>query len=156
MTFIWVETSNIIKNRLVLRLRRSGCWERCKFKTHFVKHIREKFCASVLFNNVTFIATIVLTEYQLWLKIKQLYVKHVNNCSPFNIKIAVKYNSSAYNSSAGCKLSGQNSVISEAFFALVNPHKDALFIIINGEIESLSRMKRINKTIANKWNNLYK
>ena len=69
----------------------------------------------------------------------------MNNCSPFNIKIAVKYNSSA-----GCKLSGQNSVISEAFFALVNPHKDALFIIINGEIESSSTMKRINKTIANK------
>ena len=55
------------------------------------KHFCGKFCPPVFFNDVMFIAAIFLTMDRLWHK-KQLYVKKVNNCFPFNIKILLKYN----------------------------------------------------------------
>ena len=48
-------------------------------------------------------------------------------------------------SSAGCKLSGRNSLILQAFFVQVNPHEGVLFKVSTGENESLSTIKCFNK-----------
>ena len=61
-------------------------------------------------------------------------------------------NTSKIYSSAGCKLSGQNSFFSQAFCVQVNPHKDVVFKVSTGEVESLSTTKRFNKMSTSKMN----
>ena len=53
------------------------------------KHFWAKFCTSVLFSYVTFIAAIQWISSGLK---KHLHVKNVSNCFPFSIRIPEKYN----------------------------------------------------------------
>ena len=81
-----------------------------------------------------------MTKEQLKLK-KAIISKERTQLFSIQQKTPEKYNTF----SAGCKLNGQNSFISQAFFVQVNPHKDVLFKSKTGEIESSNAIKPFNK-----------
>ena len=60
---------------------------------------------------------------------------------------------------AGCELSCQTFLISQAFFCKSEPLKDFLFKVAAGETESLSTVKCLMETkirICNKWKDTVK
>ena len=93
------------------------------------KHYFGKFCASVLYNDVTFIAASFCQWINFELK-KQLHVKTMNNCFPLSIKILVKYNTVLL------VVKWPEFLDHERIFCAVNPYKGFLSKVSIGEIES--------------------